>query len=61
MASFQAKIGWKRQRKREDKNKRPISFLLTEKQKIQKTQQKIKKIKKILLRLHFKPKQVGKG
>ena len=35
MASFQAKIGWKRMTKRENK--------------------------KILLWLHFKPKEVGKG
>ena len=27
MASFQAKIGWKRQRKREIKNYRSVSFL----------------------------------
>ena len=27
MASFQAKIGWKRQRKRENKNCRSVSFL----------------------------------
>ena len=28
MASFQAKIGWKTQRKRENKNCRSISFLM---------------------------------
>ena len=28
MASFQAKIGWKRQRKRENKNYRSVPFLL---------------------------------
>ena len=27
MSSFQAKIGWKRQRKRENKNYRSVSFL----------------------------------
>ena len=27
MASFQAKIGWKRQRKRENKNYRSVLFL----------------------------------
>ena len=27
MASFQAKTGWKRLRKRENKNNRPIPFL----------------------------------
>ena len=28
MASFQAKIGWKKLRKRENKNYRSVSFLL---------------------------------
>ena len=46
MALFQAKIGWKRLRKRENKNSRPVSFLLTTKQKIPKKQQKIQKTKK---------------
>ena len=46
MASFQAKIGWKRLRKRENKNLRSVSFLLDAKQKIPKKQQKIEKIKK---------------
>ena len=27
MASFQAKIGWKRQRKRENKNSRSVPFV----------------------------------
>ena len=40
MASFQAKIGWKRQRKRENKNYRSVSFLPDAKQKIPKKQQK---------------------
>ena len=40
MASFQAKIGWKRQRKRESKNYHSISFLHDAKQKITKKQEK---------------------
>ena len=46
MASFEAKIGWERLRKRENKNYRSVSFLLDAKQKIPKKQQKIEKIKK---------------
>ena len=40
MATFQAKIGWKRQRKRENKNYRSVSFLPDPKLKIPKKQQK---------------------
>ena len=40
MASFQAKIGWKRPRKRENKNYRSDHFLPDPKQRIQKKQQK---------------------
>ena len=40
MASFQAKIVWKRPRKRENKNYRFVSFLLDVYQKIPKKQQK---------------------
>ena len=36
MASIQAKIGWKRPRKRENKNYRSVSFLPDAKQKIAK-------------------------
>ena len=36
MASFQVKIGWKRLRKRENKNYRSVSFLPDELEKIQK-------------------------
>ena len=36
MASFQAKIGWKRQRKRENTNYRFVSFLHDAQQKIPK-------------------------
>ena len=46
MASFQSKIGWKRQRKTENKSYRSISFLSGTKQKIKKNSQKIQKIKK---------------
>ena len=46
MVSFQAKIGWIRQIKRENKNYRSVSFLPDAKQKIPKKQQKIEKIKK---------------
>ena len=53
MASFQAKIGWKRQRKRENKNYRFVPFLLD-------CLHKIPKKFKIRLWDHFKPKQVGK-
>ena len=61
MASFQAKTGWKRPRKRESKDYRPVPFLPETKQKIPKKWQKIQKIKKIPLWHPFKPKQVGKG
>ena len=40
MASFQAKIGWKRQRKRENKNYRSIPFLPNRLEKIPKEKQK---------------------
>ena len=57
MASFQAKIGWKRGRKRENNNCISVPFLPDGKYKIPK---KEKKNKKIPLWLHFMPKQVGK-
>ena len=40
MASIQAKIGWKRQRKRENKNYRSVPFLPDGIEKIPKKQQK---------------------
>ena len=43
MASFQAKIVWKRPRKRENKNYRVVTFLHDALQKIPKKQQKNKK------------------
>ena len=46
MSSFQAKIGWKRQRKRENKNYRFVSFLSYWLEKIPKKQHKnLKKFK----------------
>ena len=40
MATFKAKIGWKRHRKRENKNYRSVSFLPDPQLKIPKKQQK---------------------
>ena len=44
MASFQAKIGWKSPRKKENKNYRSDQFLPDPEQRIPKKQQKKKKI-----------------
>ena len=50
MASFQAKIGWRRLRKRENKNYRFVSFLLDGQGKIPKKQQKnSKKLKNTIM------------
>ena len=46
MASFKAKIGWKRLKKRENKNYRFVSFLPDGKQKIPKNSKNIQKIQK---------------
>ena len=46
MASFQAKIGWKRRRKRENKKCLSVPFLPDGKYKIPKKERKNKKIKK---------------
>ena len=46
MDSIQAKIDWKRQRKRENKNYYSVPFLPEGLEKIPKKQHKIKKIKK---------------
>ena len=46
MASFQAKIGWKRRRKREKKNCLSVPFLPDGKYKIPENEKKNKKIKK---------------
>ena len=61
MASFQAKTGQKRLKKRENKNYRFVSFLHDAKEIIQKNQQKNSKNPKVPLRHRFVPKQVGKG
>ena len=60
MDSLQAKIGWKRMRKSENKNYHSVPFLPDAKQKIPKQQQKNSKNYRIPLRVHLKPKQVGK-
>ena len=61
MASFQAKIVWKRPRKRENKNYRFLPFLLDALQKIPKKLQKNSKKKKKTLWPHFKSKSVERG
>ena len=58
MASFQAKIVWKRPRKRENKNYRFVPFLPNALQKILKKQQKNRKIP---LWLNFNSKSVERG
>ena len=45
MASFHGKIGWKGQRKRENKKYRDVSFLPDGKRKFQKNSKKIQKFK----------------
>ena len=61
MTSFQAKIGWKRLRKRGNRNHRSVPFLPDLLEKIPKKQQKNSKDQKIPLWLHFRPKFVEKG
>ena len=58
MASFQAKTGWKRPRKRENINYRFVSFRSYQmrNRKFQTNRKKNSKKYKILLWLHFKPK-----
>ena len=58
MTSFQAKICWKRLRKRENKNYPYVTFPPNGLEKITKKQQKNSEVP---LWHHFKPKQVGKG
>ena len=60
MASFEAKIGWKRSRKREIKNYRsvPNRCVIENSKKIAKF---FKKLKKTQFQRHSKPKLVGKG
>ena len=59
MASFQAKIGWKWLRMKENKNYISVLFLPDWLEKIPKKQQKNSKNFKIQLWHHFKPKQDG--
>ena len=49
MASFQAKIGWKRLRKKEDRNYISVTFLLDWLEKIPKKQQKNSKKKNTIM------------
>ena len=56
MASFKAKIGWKRRRKRENKNCLSVPLLHDGEYKIPKKEKKSKKIKKIPFWLRFMPK-----
>ena len=58
MASFQAKIGWKRLRKRENKTIASFRPYPTRNRKLQKNGKTIEKIKKIPLWLYFNPKSV---
>ena len=58
MASFQAKIGWKRPSKRENTNYRFVSFLPIRNRKFLTKSQKIQKIRRISFWLHLKKKQV---
>ena len=61
MATFQEKIGWKRLRKRANKNYISVKFLPDGLEKIPKKKRKNqKKLKNIPLWLLFKPKQLGK-
>ena len=60
MVSFQAKIGWRRMRKREKKNYSSVPFLSDAQLKIpKKIAKKLKKKKPLWI--HLKPKQVGDG
>ena len=61
MAYFEAKIGWKKLGKWENKIFHSVSFILDALQKISKKLEKNSKNKKIQLWLHLKPKQVGKS
>ena len=61
MTSFQAKIGWKRPRKKKIKIVFPFRSYQTDSRKFQKKRKNKSKNQKIPLWLHSKPKQVGKG
>ena len=61
MASFQAKIGWKRQKK---ERKKKLSFRFVPTRRVIEKSKKIAKLFKKFnkpLRLHFKTKPLGKG
>ena len=61
MASIQAKIGWKRQRKKENENYRSVPLLPDGQEKISKKQQKnFEKLKNTIMAT-FQAKQIGKG
>ena len=60
MVSFEAKICWKRPRKRENENYRFVSFLPNAQQKIPNKQKKIQKIRRIPFWRHLKQKQIEK-
>ena len=49
MASFEAKIGWKRLKERENKNYHSVSFLRDELYKISKNTKKFKKLKNTIM------------
>ena len=61
MDSFQAKIRRETLRTGENKNYRHVPCQPTRNGKFQKNRKKFKKIKRIPLWLHFKPKHVEKG
>ena len=61
MASFQAKIGWRRPRKGKNKNCLSVPFLPRQVIENSKKREKKSKNQKIPLWLNSKPKQVGKG
>ena len=62
MASFQAKIGWKRLRKSENKKYHFVSSFPARNRKFQKNRKTIEKIKKKYpLWLYFNPKSEGKS
>ena len=63
MASFQAKIGWKRTRKSENKNCLSVPFRSypTRNKKFQRNSKKSQKIIVKPIWRHFQPKQIGQG
>ena len=49
MASFQAKLGWKKMRKRENKNYHYVSFCPRRNRKLQQNRKKFKKLKNTIM------------